>query len=199
MTADFDMPPPPGFRGLDPDLPVTVYHRHLPHWRQPGATYFVTFHLADALPKSKREFLKRLREEWERTHPKPRSDEDWKTYARKVTNSAERWFDEGYGECFFRERRWTDDLRDRLHRFQNERYLISCWAIMPNHCHVVIRPFQEFSLEKLLGGIKGVNSRHINAALGTSGAIWEDESYDRIVRDEEVGAKTRRFCETILW
>ncbi len=25
---------PPGFRGLDTDVPVTVYYRHLPHWRQ---------------------------------------------------------------------------------------------------------------------------------------------------------------------
>ncbi len=28
--------PPPGFRGLDPDKRITIYTRHLPHWRQPG-------------------------------------------------------------------------------------------------------------------------------------------------------------------
>ena len=40
---------PPGFQGLRTDIPVTVYYRHLPHWRQDGATYFVTFRLADSL------------------------------------------------------------------------------------------------------------------------------------------------------
>ena len=30
----FNLAGPPDFRGLDPYLPVTVYYRHLPHWRQ---------------------------------------------------------------------------------------------------------------------------------------------------------------------
>ena len=44
---------PPGFQGLHSDIPVTFYYRHLPHWRQDGATYFVTFRLADSLPQMK--------------------------------------------------------------------------------------------------------------------------------------------------
>lgn len=47
----WDLCPPPDFQGLRPDRPLTMYHRKLPHWRQDGATYFVTFHLADSLPK----------------------------------------------------------------------------------------------------------------------------------------------------
>jgi REP element-mobilizing transposase RayT len=184
-AAAFNLPPPPGFRGLDPDVSSTAYHRHLPHWRQAGATYFVTFRLADALPQEKLQFLKRLRGEWERTHPPPRTEEDWRAYARVVTNSAERWLDEGYGECCFREQRWCEDLRERLHCFQDQRYLLSCWAILPNHCHAVIRPFEEHPLEGLLGAMKGVTARHINAALDVTGPLWEEECYDRIVRGEE--------------
>jgi hypothetical protein len=56
--------PPPGFQGLREDLPLTRYARHLPHWRQPGATYFVTFRLADSLPKEKLHELDLLRSEW---------------------------------------------------------------------------------------------------------------------------------------
>lgn len=33
--------------------------------------------------------------------------------------------------------------------------------------------------------MKGVNSRNINLALGKSGEIWQQESYDRIIRDGE--------------
>ena len=186
MTPDlFNLPAPPSFRGFDPELPMSVYYRHLPHWRQEGATYFVTFRLADSLPQDKLHFLNRLRVEWERSHPPPRTDEDWKVYARSVTNSAERWLDEGYGACHFREQRWCLELRERLFHFQDVRYLLSCWAIMPNHCHAVIRPFEGYDLENLLGAIKGVTSRHIKRALGTAGALWEEECYDRIVRDEE--------------
>ena len=50
----FNLDPPPGFRGLDPHRPVKIYTRNLPHWRQAGASYFVTFHLADALPAARK-------------------------------------------------------------------------------------------------------------------------------------------------
>ena len=103
----------------------------------------------------------------------------------KTRIAVERWLDEGYGACHFREQRWCRDLRERLHHFQDQHYLLSCWAIMPNHCHAVIRPFTGYDLEGLLGAMKGVTARHINLALGTTGALWADESYDRIVRDEE--------------
>jgi REP element-mobilizing transposase RayT len=185
MLDNFNLSPPPGFRGFDPDRPVSVCYRHLPHWRQEGATYFVTFRLADALPRDKLQYLKRLREEWERSHRPPRSEEAWKAYARSVTNAAERWLDEGYGACHFRDRRWCDELRERLHHFQDQRYLLSCWAIMPNHCHAVIKPFEGYRLEILLGAMKGVAARHIQRALGVTGTLWEEECYDRIVRDEE--------------
>ena len=60
----WNLPPPPGFQGLHPDKPVTVYVRHLPHWRQEGATYFVTFRLHDSLPQSKLQELDRVRHLW---------------------------------------------------------------------------------------------------------------------------------------
>jgi hypothetical protein len=65
--------PPLGFRGLDLDRPVRRYLRHLPHWRQDGATYFVTFRLADSIPEAKLIELQNLRNHWEYTHPEPRS------------------------------------------------------------------------------------------------------------------------------
>ena len=77
--------------------------------------------------------------------------------------------------CHFHHRRLCEDLSERLHRFRDQRYLLSCWAIMPNHCHAVIRPFQEYVLEELLGAIKGVTARLINVKLRRTGALWEEE------------------------
>ena len=181
----FHLDPPAGFRGLQSGLPVTKYERHLPHWRQVGATYFVTSRLADALPQQKLGFLRRLRAEWERAHPVPRSEQDWEEYARRFTQQVERWLDEGYGECHFNERCYVEDLVERIKHFHGSRYFLSCFVIMPNHFHLVIAPFGEHRLEELLGAMKGVNARHINQSLGRNGKLWEEESYDRIVRDAE--------------
>ncbi len=112
--------PPPGFRGLDPNKRVRIYTRHLPHWRQEGATYFVTFRLADSLPEAKLIEIKNHRAWWEHTHPEPRSEKDWEEYAREVARRTEAWLDQGHGACHFREPRWANDLRDRLHHSQNE-------------------------------------------------------------------------------
>lgn len=181
----FNLDAPPGFRGLHPDLPVRAYHRNLPHWRQAGATYFVTFRLADALPQAQVDYLQRLRTEWERTHPSPRTEADWTDYARQVTDYAEHWSDQGHGACWFKEPKWAEELRTRLLHFQNQQYFLSCLVVMPNHCHLVMRPFDGVELEDILQAAKSMTSRAINKDRGDTGTLWQQESYDRIVRDEE--------------
>ncbi|MES2790403.1 MAG: transposase [Planctomycetota bacterium] len=98
---------------------------------------------------------------------------------------AEAWLDEGHGACQLRDPRWANDLHDRLQYFNGVRYQLSCSVIMPNHCHAVIRPFNEQKLEDLLGSMKGVLAQHLNAAMGTQGELWQQECYDRIIRDAE--------------
>ncbi|MBC8869529.1 MAG: transposase [Planctomycetes bacterium] len=182
---NFNLPAPPGFRGLHPDLPIRTYRRHLPHWRQSGATYFVTFRLADSIPQQHLRALKRWRETWERSHPEPRSDKEWEAFAREITSRTEAWLDEGYGECVFRHRACSDEMSNSLLHFQGERYTVFCFTVMPNHVHLVMKPADGLELEKILDSAKGFVSRKVNAHLGRKGKLWEQESFDRIVRDEE--------------
>lgn len=184
-TTTFNLDAPSGFRGLHPDLPIRVYFRHLPHWRQDGATYFVTFRLADSIPQEQLRALKRWREFWERSNPEPRSDEQWQELAQQITRKTEAWMDEGYGECVFRNRELADEMSKSLLHFQDERCLTSCFTVMPNHVHAVTKLLGEFELEDILESVKRFVSRKVNTVLGRSGQLWEEESYDRIVRDEE--------------
>lgn len=180
-----NLPLPPEFCGLDPDKPVRTYQRHLPHWRQDGATYFVTFRQQDALPQDQLDFLKRLRDEWERSHPLPRSEQEWEEHTRDIVRRTESWLDEGYGSCCFKEFRHAEQLVEALLHFQNERYFVSCYVVMPNHCHAIIRPLAGRELEDILQGMKGVVAQRVNMAKGSGGSIWQEESHDRIIRDDE--------------
>ncbi len=56
---------------------------------------------------------------------------------------------------------------------------------MHNHVHLAIKPLDGFELEEILESAKGFVSRKANAHLRRSGKLWEQESYDRIIRDEE--------------
>ena len=41
------------FQSFDPYGETTISARHLPHWQQPGVTYFLTFRLGDSVPQDK--------------------------------------------------------------------------------------------------------------------------------------------------
>jgi REP element-mobilizing transposase RayT len=74
-----------------------------------------------------------------------------------------------------------------MHYFDGNQYELGCYVVMPNHVHAIIRPMRpvEVPLEKILQGRKLRSSREINASVGCSGALWQEESFDRIIRDEE--------------
>jgi putative transposase len=183
----WNLPPPPGFQGLHPDKPVGAYTRHLPHWRQDGATYFVTFRLGDSLPQAKLEELDEFRREWERLHPEPRSNVEQEEIAKAVMERVERWLDQGMGSCVLKEARFAAILTQAMHHFDGIRYELDAYVVMPNHAHVIIRPTQceLHSLEAIVGSWKQYSSRRINKLLERKGDLWQEESFDRIIRDEE--------------
>jgi REP element-mobilizing transposase RayT len=100
---------------------------------------------------------------------------------------VEDWLDEGMGSCWLRRPDVQQIVVDALRHYDDDQYELGCFVIMPNHVHAIIRPLRpkEHPLEKVLQGRKLRTSREINACIGRSGTLWQDESFDRIIRDEE--------------
>ena len=186
--------PPPGFRGLAPDKPVTVYRRHLPHWRQEGATYYVTFRLADSLPATKLAELRCDREAWRNRCPNP-SDKDQEELLRSQMEKMEAWLDEGHGSCILKRGEFAQVVEDCLRFFDAERYALFSATIMSNHVHACVKPQGKWELDAVLKGWKSVSSRQINPVLGRKGRLWQDESYDRIVRDTQHLRRVVKYIE----
>ena len=56
---------------------------------------------------------------------------------------------------------------------------------MPNHIHLVFRLLEgNRGISRIMKTIKGVSSRETNKILNTLGSIWQEESFDRLVRDD---------------
>ncbi|MBM4294063.1 MAG: hypothetical protein FJ126_04060, partial [Deltaproteobacteria bacterium] len=77
---------------------------------------------------------------------------------------------------------------DVIKHFHNIRYWVIVAVVMPDHVHSLIKPLasesdSDFSLSKILQGIKGFSAWQLNKSRSTKGAVWQEESYDRIVRD----------------
>jgi REP element-mobilizing transposase RayT len=63
-------------------------------------------------------------------------------------------------------------------------------VIMPTHVHLLFTALEDergypFSLAEIMKGIKGVSARNINKLLKRRGQLWQDESFDRIMRTGE--------------
>ena len=74
-------------------------------------------------------------------------------------------------------------------------------VVMPEHVHMLFTPITDFygggfTLVEILNGIKGASAHTINKALRRSGPVWQDESFDHVLRSaESLEAKTRYICQ----
>ena len=164
--------------------PTAATHRHLPHWHTHGAIYWVTFRLADALPHAKLQQLAAAKEEWLHCHPEPWTPAQKTEFDAAFSSSIEAWLDAGQGSCHLRKPDIREIVSQSLLRFDGDRVNVHAAIIMPNHVHALLQPIDNHTLSALLKGIKGASARLANQALARSGAFWQDESYDHIVRDE---------------
>ncbi len=63
-------------------------------------------------------------------------------------------------------------------------------VIMPDHVHLLFTALGDadgwtFALPEILKAIKGCSARSINKLRGTTGAVWQDESFDHVLRGDE--------------
>ena len=92
-------PPPDEIEGallgpvtpFDPSAPVGIYGRHLPHWRQDGMTYFVTFRLADSIPQARLREWEREMTDWLKKNPEPHNVEQKAEFHEQFTEKFQQW------------------------------------------------------------------------------------------------------------
>jgi Rad3-related DNA helicase len=56
---------------------------------------------------------------------------------------------------------------------------------MPNHVHVVMQPVEGFELPAILHTWKSRTAKEANKLLKRSGAFWQAEYYDHLIRDQD--------------
>jgi REP element-mobilizing transposase RayT len=63
-------------------------------------------------------------------------------------------------------------------------------VVMPEHVHLLLTPLRDVNgwpipLAKILRLIKGTSARQVNQLLGRKGPLWQDESFDHVLRSDE--------------
>jgi len=184
-----------GARGEVPNHLVSGIHSrgYLPHVKREGASYFVTFRLADSLPREVLMAFERQRAEkirrLEASDRTGREDAD-----RELRRQMERYLDRGAGECHLRRPEIAGIVAEAVLYFHEKQYVVEEWVIMPNHVHLVLWPMPNQTLSAILQSRKRHTARQANLLLGRTGqTFWQPESYDHWIRNDDEKARIRRY------
>ncbi len=81
-----------------------------------------------------------------------------------------------------------------------KKMLLLCAVVMPDHVHLLYEPLADalgnpFGLEEIVGALKGASAHSVNRLLKRKGHVWQDESFDHVVRTRElVVEKAEYIC-----
>ena len=147
----------------------------------------------NSIPSAKLDALRRERAAWLAAHPEPWSSEVERDYHDHFSRRLDLWMDEGHGECVLRDPLARVEVERTLRKFDGDRYGHHAWVVMPNHVHLLCTLGLGETLEKTLQGWKGVSAKLVNQALSRSGALWQENYFDRLIRDGEHFWKCARY------
>jgi len=158
---------------------------NLPHWRQDGTVYFVTWRTADSIPAARVKQWLAEREKWLAAHPGAWTPEIEREYFRLFPERWEAWLDESQGACELAQPEVRRIVEETLMKHDGTDYVLYGYVVMPNHVHVLVTPLGETSLAEITQAWKSVSSHRINKLLNRDGVFWQKESFDHIVRSEQ--------------
>jgi REP element-mobilizing transposase RayT len=180
---------------LDPEEPIDKHRANLPHWQQGDVWIFLTWRLADSLPEGVVRKITQQRDDWQLVHPKPRDEETLKEYNRLFTLRFEELLDEFHGSCCLRNPAVRGIVTDAFHHFDGDRYDIASFVVMPNHVHILFRIIGDHSLGDIVHSWKSFSAHGINKHLGRTGALWQREYWDRLIRSQKHFDWTMQYIE----
>lgn len=88
----------------------------------------------------------------------------------------------------------NEEARDAVFwsvRFHDgKKYELGACVVMPDHVHMVLQPLEKeanafYSIAEITHSIKSYSAKQVNRRLNRAGQVWLDESYDRIIRNED--------------
>jgi len=154
------------------------YRRRLPHLYAIGRPVFLTWRLYGSLPLN-------------RFFP------DSMLGCGRAFVALDRLLDEARtGPFYLRQPAIAEMVVECIHYNANVlgRYALHGFAVMPNHVHLLMTP--HIALPRLTKGLKGFTAKQANQMLGLTGKpFWQEESYDRLVRNQRESDRIRFYIE----
>jgi putative transposase len=125
----------------------------------------------------------------------PHFEKPWTIYAVTVTTRERRKLSPAARSI----------VLNALRHFHLDRYELSAACVMPDHVHFLFQPWPKkkdlegrsifWSIAELAHSLKSFTAHEINKLNDSSGAVWEEEVFDRYIRSEsDLHEKFRYIC-----
>lgn len=162
---------------------IEIWGRKLPHWFQENKTMFVTFRLADSLPKNKVEEFLADRANMLKEEKRTAGNNTRKAYDIMMMRKMEYRLNNGYGNCILRREDVRNVLVEALYYYNNKEYLLHTFVVMPNHVHILLSSLTNKPINNIIGKVKGFTTFQLRKSLGINEDIWQKGIFDRILRN----------------
>jgi putative DNA methylase len=157
---------------------------YLPHFDGGVIPQSITFRLFDSLPEI---LLKRW--SYELSHNRPESRD------AELRQRIEAYLDRGIGSVWLRNVRVATIVENALLFFDDQRYALSAWVVMPNHTHFLATPLPGYALSRIIQSLKSYTSNEANKVLKRRGPFWMPDYFDRYIRNEKHFAAAIAYIE----
>ncbi len=149
----------------------------IPHYDCDSVFQFITFRLFDSLPQH---VIERWKTELSIMKNHDKNSEEYQELQRKII----KYEDEGFGNCYLKIPEIYKIVEATFLKFNNVKYELISWVIMPNHVHLLIRQLKGYSIGEIVQSWKVYTAKMANKRLNRKGKFWMDDYYDRFIRNE---------------
>jgi REP element-mobilizing transposase RayT len=157
---------------------------YLPHFDGGKIPQSVNFRLADSIPADRIELL----ENELACLPKAQA-------VAERRKRIEAYLDVGLGDVWLRDYRVAEVAENALLYFDGQRYVLHAWVVMPNHVHALFTAIEGFELSRILHSWKSFTAKAANEVLGQSGQFWQEDYFERYIRNNRHYAMTLEYIE----
>ena len=176
------------------------YRRHLPHFQQPGQSYFVTWCIYNAVPaKALINYALQLKDISHQIDNVDKSDKERINQLKIEYSGIRKKYMKAFDDLLHQQSEVIVDLSkeentriilDTLSFWEGKRIENYAICVMNNHVHWVLRVFEKDEngkpvyLQDILQSVKRFSANKINDLENRTGTLWQDESYDITIRND---------------
>ena len=174
---------------------IGFWRGRLPHWEVEDGRYFVTVHLAGAIPSQGMQRIQQLSTELQKREDN-QSAEASMPLMRTIFREMELWLDRTEHNTLLNNFKIAEIVVEAIHhRVQFQRWNVYEFVIMPSHIHLFLSVLQGTLKDSMEDFKRWTGHQAAKLAELPNGRFWQDEWFDHWSRSDEQDERIIKYIQ----